>query len=37
MPRLYPYLSERFAAVFIDRCKQLDVAVRFCTVLALAR
>jgi hypothetical protein len=36
MPRLYPYLSERFAAVFVDRRNQLDVAVRFCTVLALA-
>jgi hypothetical protein len=36
MPRLYPYLSERFAAVFVDRRDQLDFAVRFCTVLALA-
>jgi hypothetical protein len=36
MPRLYPYLSERFAAVYSDRRNQLDFAVRFCTVLALA-
>jgi hypothetical protein len=36
MPRLYPYLSERLTAVFSDRRNQLDVAVRFCTVLALA-
>jgi hypothetical protein len=36
MPRLYPYLSERFAAVYVDRRNQLDVAVRFCAVLALA-
>jgi hypothetical protein len=36
MPRLYPYLSERFAAVFVDRRNQLDVAVRFCSVFALA-
>jgi hypothetical protein len=36
MPRLYPYLSERFAAVYTDRRNQLDAAVRFCAILALA-
>jgi hypothetical protein len=36
MPRLYPYLSDRFAAVYTDRRNQLDVAVRFCVVLVLA-
>jgi hypothetical protein len=36
MPRLYPYLSDRFAAVYVDRRNQLDLAVRFCTVLMLA-
>jgi hypothetical protein len=36
MPRLYPYLSDRFAAVYVDRRNQLDLAVRFCVILALA-
>jgi hypothetical protein len=36
MPRLYPYLSDRFAAVYVDRRNQLDVAVRFSAVLMLA-
>jgi len=36
MPRLYPYLSDRFAAVYTDRRNQLDIAVRFCVVLVLA-
>jgi hypothetical protein len=36
MPRLYPYLSDRFAAVYVDRRNQLDVAVRFSAVLILA-
>ncbi len=36
MPRLYPYLSGRFAAVYVDRRNQLDAAVRFCGVLGLA-
>jgi hypothetical protein len=36
MPRLYPYLSDRLTAVLSDRRNQLDVAVRFCIVLALA-
>jgi hypothetical protein len=35
MPRLYPYLSDCFAAVYTDRRNQLDVAVRFCVVLVL--
>jgi hypothetical protein len=35
MPRLYPYLSERLAAVYSDRRNQLDLAVRFCAVLTL--
>jgi hypothetical protein len=36
MPRLYPHLSDRFAAVYVDRRNQLDLAVRFCAPLALA-
>jgi hypothetical protein len=36
MPRLYPHFSDRFAAVYVDRRNQLDAAVRFCAVLALA-
>jgi hypothetical protein len=36
MPRLYPYLSDRFAAVYVDRRNQLDVAARFSAVLMLA-
>jgi hypothetical protein len=36
MPRLYPYLSGRFAAIYVDRRNQLDAAVRFCAVLGLA-
>jgi cell division protein FtsB len=36
MPRLYPYFSDRFAAVYVDRRNQLDAAVRFCAILALA-
>ena len=36
MPRLYPYLSGRFAEVYVDRRNQLDAAVRFCAVLGLA-
>jgi len=36
MPRLYPYFSDRFATVYVDRRNQLDAAVRFCAILALA-
>jgi hypothetical protein len=36
LPRLYPYLSERFAAAFADLRNQLDVAVRLCVMLLLA-
>jgi hypothetical protein len=36
LPRLYPCLSDHFAAVYVDRRNQLDVAVRFCVVLVIA-
>jgi hypothetical protein len=36
MPRLYPYLSERFAAVYVNRRNQLDAVVCYCAILALA-
>jgi hypothetical protein len=35
-PRLYPYLTERFAQVVDDARNQLDLTVRLCAVLALA-
>jgi hypothetical protein len=36
MPRLYPYISERFASMFADLRNQLDMSTRFCVTLLIA-